>query len=165
MFRTNSEHLLQAMRLPSVWPVVVKRGNCVVRIYKHTNRKGTRQYDEFKVASYDLDGNRKFQTFGDYEKAKATADGIVGSFASGDVEAITLKSKEAATYTRALESLQRTGAALDAAASEYAKAWEILGGGSLVEAARYFAKKHPSKMPRLPNPSRGTLHSPVALRM
>src|SRR5690349_19116919 len=42
-----------------------------------------------------------------------------------------------------------TGAALDAAAADYAKAWEILGGESIVEAARYFAKKHPLKMPRM----------------
>lgn len=136
------------MRLPSVWPVVVKRGNSVVRIYKHTNRKGDQKYDEFKVASYDLNGKRKLQTFSDYDDAKSAADGIAASFASGDVEAITLKSKDAAVYTRAMASLKSTGSQLDVAASEYAKAWQILNGTSLVEAARYFAKKHPSTMPR-----------------
>lgn len=136
------------MRLPSRWPVVVKRGNSVIRIYKYSSLKGGQRYHEFKVASYDLEGKRKLQSFGNFDDAKSAANGIAESFASGDVEAITLKSKDAAVYSRALASLRRTGSQLDVAANEYSEAWEILKGASLVEAARYFAKKHPSTMPR-----------------
>ncbi len=135
------------MRLPTNWPVIIKRGGSNVRIYRHSNRKGDRRYEEFKVASYGLNGKRKLVTFSRFENAKIAAEDIASSFSTGNVDAITLTGKSAAAYARALESIRTTSAELDLAASEFARAWEILGGGSIIEAARYYAKRHPTKMP------------------
>src|SRR5688572_21940141 len=119
------------MKLPTAWPVVIKKGNSLVRIYRHTNAKAGREYSEFKVASYDLTGKRKLQTFADYENAKKTADGILSSLSAGDSEALTLSSKDSLPYQRAIQSLKPTGVQLDLAAHDFAKAWEILRGVSL----------------------------------
>jgi integrase len=136
------------MKARSEWPLKIKNGNCAVRIYKYTNRKGDTDYTEYKVASHDLNGKRKLQTFADLGDAKRVAKGIVDSFSGHDVDAMTLKAKDAAVYKRAIESLKPFGVGLDAAASEYAHAKKILGERSLIEAVRYYEKKYPANMPR-----------------
>ena len=136
------------MKKRSEWPLIIKRGNSVVRIYRSVNTKGGKEYEEFKVASYDVAGRRRFQTFADFTKAKKAAEGIAGSFSSGDVDAITLSGAESAVYRRAIAALKPIGQTLDTVASDYAKCVELLKGGSLLEAVRYYAKKHPSTLPR-----------------
>ena len=129
--------------LPKKFPVEIRKGNSVVKIYRHTN-KG---YEEFKVAFYD-NGQRKLETFADYSRAKNRADSINQSVCNGDLSVISLTGADRVAFMRAIEALKPTSTPLDLAAREYAKAMEILNGNSLLEAVRYFAKKHPAKLPR-----------------
>jgi hypothetical protein len=50
-------------------------------------------------------------------------------------------------YVRALEALKLTGVQLELAAMQFAEACEVLAGGSLVEAARIYAKQSSHRWP------------------
>jgi hypothetical protein len=51
-------------------------------------------------------------------------------------------------YLRALKALKSTGTALDLAAHQFADSVKVLGGASLLEATRYYIRRHPTKLPR-----------------
>ena len=53
-------------------------------------------------------------------------------------------------YLRALRALKSTGTALDLAAHQFAESMKVLGGASLMEAARYYIRRHSTKLPRKP---------------
>src|SRR5207302_2843289 len=70
--------------------------------------------------------------------------------ASGDAAAATMLNSEAASYGRAVELLRPTGAALEVATAAYAKAFEILGGDAVIEAARFYARHRADQITRKP---------------
>ena len=51
-------------------------------------------------------------------------------------------------YVRAIEALKPLGIPLEMAVMQFAEAVKLLEGASLVEAARYYAKHQPHKVPR-----------------
>jgi len=51
-------------------------------------------------------------------------------------------------YLRALKALKSTGTALDLAAHQSAESVKVLEGASLLEAARLYIHRHPTKLPR-----------------
>jgi integrase len=129
------------MKMPDSFPVAVKSGNSVVKIYRHENGK----YVEFKVAFYVGD-KRKLETFADYEKARRRADAINGSVADKDVEALTISREERILFRRTTDALAGLGIEIDAAAREYAEARRMLGQTSLLDAVRDYAKRHPANL-------------------
>src|SRR5712671_3246127 len=52
------------------------------------------------------------------------------------------------SFKKALKALKSTGTALDLAAHQFAESVKVLGGASLLEAARYYIRRHPTKLPR-----------------
>jgi integrase len=132
------------MSLPKSFPIEIKRKNVIVKIYRVSN-KG---YDEFRVIWYDAEGKRKMRSFSDYVEAEDEASKVGASFATGNADTLLLSRDEAAKYTRALEHLKTSGVSLDAAATQFADAYRLLEGRPLIEAVRYYAKKHPKELPR-----------------
>ena len=61
---------------------------------------------------------------------------------------LTLKSEARLSYVRAVEALKPTGVPLEMAALQFAEALKVIDGGSLLEAARFYAKQHPHKLRR-----------------
>jgi hypothetical protein len=60
----------------------------------------------------------------------------------GEGFTLMLQGADRLIYTRATETLEPLGIPLDVAATEYAQASQLLrGGGSVLEAARFFVKK------------------------
>jgi integrase len=129
------------LNLPT-FPFEVKKGNSVVKIYRHSNAG----YDEFKVAFYAA-GKRKLEGFADFEKAKERAGQINDSVNNGNTDTLTLTGKDRLTFTRAVAALQPSGIPLDLAALQFAEAVSILSGGSIIEAARYCAKRQAQALP------------------
>jgi integrase len=127
------------------FPISIKRG--VVKIYRTPQRIGGTEYEAFTI-SYLSDGKRQRKKFSDLEEATKEGKAIAAKIYGGEHDLLQMSSADRTNYLLATETLKPAGTPLPLAASEYAKAWEILGGGSLVEAARYYAKKHPTKMPR-----------------
>jgi integrase len=123
--------------------VTVQRGSVVVRIYKR--QKAGCEY--YQVADYSS-GRRKFKSFTELKVAKKTALSIADKMSKGDAAALTLTNQDRSSYVRSVANLKPTKVPLETATARYAEAFKILGGDFLIEAARYFAKKHPSKYPQ-----------------
>ncbi len=126
------------MKVPAEFPVIVKRGSSVVKIY----RSATKGYPEFKVVHYDAARRRKISTFASYENARKAADRVVESLSSGNLKVLTLTNEDQLIYLRAQSALRSTQIPLDVAAAEFAKAKELLGSESLLEAVRIYLKGH-----------------------
>jgi integrase len=119
------------------FPITIKRGSCAVKIYR--DRKPTGTY--YRVA-YHIAGKRYRLNFADLSQAKAEAEAQAAKLARGDVDAALLTGKDRLVYGRALEALRETGTPLDAAAYEYGQARKLLGGASIMDAARFYERHH-----------------------
>jgi len=47
------------------------------RFYKPINTKNGKTYDEFKLVYYDAEGKRRFETFSDFNNARARANFVI----------------------------------------------------------------------------------------
>jgi integrase len=119
------------------FPIFVKRGSSVVKIYR--DRKPTGTY--YRVA-YHLGGKRHRLNFNDLEKATREAEAKASQLSRGDVDAMQLSGKDRLVYGRAVEAIREYGVPLDAAALEYGEARKILDGIGLIDAARFYARHH-----------------------
>src|SRR5262249_28827180 len=104
-------------------------------------------YRIWEVEDYTA-GRRVLHSFSDHGKAVDKANKIAGSLSSGDVLAAGMRNGDAASFGRAVELLRPTGAALEVAASVYAKCFEILGGDRMIEAAQFLKKHDPAQLTR-----------------
>jgi integrase len=119
------------------FPVVIKRGSSVVKIYR--DRKPTGTY--YRV-SYHIGGKRHRLHHNDLEKAIIEAEAKASQLSRGDVDAMQLSGKDRLVYGRAVEAVREHGIPLDAAAIEYSEARTILDGVGLVDAARFYERHH-----------------------
>jgi integrase len=119
------------------FPILVKRGSSVVKIYR--DRKPTGTY--YRVA-YHIGGKRHRLNFNDLEKATSEAEAKASQLSRGDVDAMQLSGKDRLVYGRAVEAIREYGVPLDAAALEYGEARKILAGVGLIDAARFYARHH-----------------------
>jgi integrase len=119
------------------FPIVVKRGSSVVKIYR--DRKPTGTY--YRVA-YHIGGKRHRLHFNDLEKATSEAEAKASQLSRGDIDAVQLTGRDRLVYGRAVEAIREYGVPLDAAALEYSEARKILDGAGLVDAARFYARHH-----------------------
>lgn len=97
------------------FPQRIKRGSCVVTIYR-TPSKG---YDLFTVAHYDAGGKLCRRTFADLDQARSTAEQTAESFAGGTSDTHVLAGEELLIYRRATEALRSIGLPLDLAVIEF----------------------------------------------
>jgi integrase len=118
------------------FPLVITKGHAVVKIYRVKDRDGF----NYTVA-YNKRSGRVKKTFADLDLAKREADRVAHSLAVGDLEALKLTGAERQIYVEAERTIRATGLPLHSVAHEFARAFKILGGAHIVEAARYY-KQH-----------------------
>jgi len=99
------------------FPQRIKRGSCVVTIY----RTPSRGYDLFTVAHYDANGKFCRRTFADLDQARSTAEQTAESFAGGTSDTHVLTGQELLIYRRATETLETIGVPLDLAVMEFVR--------------------------------------------
>src|ERR1700683_3468540 len=87
------------------------------------------------------DGKRKLRQFADEKEAKQEADAAARRLHEGELQVLQLRDADKHVYVEALKMIQPTGKRLDMVAKEYADAFKILNGGSLVEAAKHYRKQ------------------------
>jgi integrase len=133
-------HIVTALK---TWPRLVKVGGTVVKVYRYARPDGSFSY---QVADYST-GARKLRSFPTGEAALAEAERLARLLASGEAHAARVGGRELAGYGRAVELLRPTGIALEVAAAHYAEAVKVLGGDRVLEAARFFASRDPSRLP------------------
>jgi hypothetical protein len=122
---------------PIEFPLTIKKGHASVKIYEVRNRDRM----NYTVSYMTAVKGRVRKTFADLELAKREANTIALNLAVGDLEALKLTGREKQIYVEAEQVLARTGIPLHSVAHEFARCFDILGHGGIVEAARYF-KKH-----------------------
>jgi integrase len=129
------------------FPVVVKRGSSVVKIYR--DRKPTGTY--YRVA-YHLGGKRHRLHFNDMDAARAEAEAKACQLSRGDVDAMQFSGRHRLEYGRALELVKQFDVPLDGVALEYSEARKLLedDGVSLIDAARFYARHHGHGIRRKP---------------
>jgi integrase len=127
------------------FPIVVKRGSSVVKIYR--DRKPTGTY--YRV-SYHIGGKRHRLHFNDLGKANSEAEAKAAQLSRGDIDAAQLTGQDRLVYGRAVEAVKEHGAPLDAVALEYSQARKLLDGVSLVDAARFYSRHHGRSITRRP---------------
>ena len=125
-------------------PIVIKVGSVSVTIYRTKNRDGVL----FTVSHYSPDRGRQRKNFRNLDEAKCEAQRIATKIHNGETEALKLTSVDRRAYVRAVSSLRPSKRTIDMAAQEYAEAAEILAGtASIVEAARFYIRHHPTQLP------------------
>ena len=123
--------------------MVIKRGHTKVKIY----RTPTKGFDAYTVVHYVGD-KRQRRMFADLALAVTDAETVANKLSAGELDVLTLTSTDRLAYVRAVEALKPTGVPLEMAALQFAEAVKVMEGGSLLEAARFFAKQNPQKLPR-----------------
>jgi integrase len=120
------------------FPMTVKRGHATVKIYEVKNRNRINY-----CVSYIGPTGRVRRNFADLNIAKTEASNIAETLRAGDMEALKLTGREKEIYVEAERAIATTasGLPLHMVAHEFARAFNILGGAHIVEAARYY-KKH-----------------------
>ncbi len=117
------------------FPIEIRKGHAVVKIYEVKNR-GSSNY----CVSYIGATGRMRRNFTQLDVAKREALRIAQQLAAGDMEALKLTGREKQIYVEAERACVQTGLPLHTIAHEYARAFEILGGAHIVEAARHYKK-------------------------
>jgi integrase len=118
------------------FPITVKKGHATVKIYRVKNRDALAY-----CVSYISATGRQRRNFADLDLARREANNVAQHLASGDMEALKLTGREKQIYVEAERAIAGTGLPLHSVAHEFARAFDILGGANIVEAARYY-KKH-----------------------
>jgi integrase len=121
----------------SQFPISIRKGHATVKVYRVKNRETT----NFTVAYITAATGRKRRTFADLELAKREAHSIAAKLATDDLDALKLSGADRQMYVAAQQALGHVGIPLDSAVRDFARAFDILGGPNIVEAARYY-KKH-----------------------
>jgi len=119
------------------FPILVKRGSSVVKIYRDRKPSGT----YFRV-TYHIGAKRHRLNFSNLDKAKGEAEAKAAQLSRGDVDAMQLSGRDRLVYGRAVEAIREHGVSLDAVALEYSEARKMLGGVSIVDAARFYFRHH-----------------------
>jgi len=123
--------------------IEVKVGNTVIKIY----RSLTRGRELFTVAYRGLDHQRVKRSFADLHAAKLEAQLIATTIHNGELDVLKLTNADRSAYGRAVELLQPFRCPIDMAAQEYAQAAGVLAGtATLVEAAKFYIKHHPTRL-------------------
>ncbi|HEX3716940.1 MAG TPA: site-specific integrase [Verrucomicrobiae bacterium] len=128
-------------------PGAVTVGNVTVKIYKRVRSTDNGQRTVFEVSDYST-GARRLRGFTDEGAAKREAERIARQLATGETTAATMRNSEAASYGRAIELLRPLGTSLELAVAHYVKACEILGGDSVIEAAKFYTLHRADKIER-----------------
>src|SRR5262249_54468324 len=92
---------------------------------------------------------RTRRNFADLNEAKVEANKITRSIAGFDAAALNLTGDDARHYREACDTIRATGFPLHSVAQEFARAFSILGGGHIVEAARYYRKHVDVDLPQI----------------
>ena len=126
-------------------PLVVKAGSVSVKIYRTKNRDGIL----FTVSHYTPDRGRQRTNFKKLDDAKLEAQRIATKIHNGETEALKLTNVDRSAHVRASSFLRPHNRTIDMAAQEYAEAAQLLAGtASIVEAARFYIRHHPTQLPR-----------------
>src|SRR5690242_9065965 len=124
------------------FPKVIRVGQTKATIYKTP----TNGCDSFTVVWYE-GPVRKRKAFADLGLAEVHASSQVNNLSNGETRAAKLSGEECLEYVRARNTIQGYALSLDTAMAEWREAKELIKGGSIVEAVRYYVSKKVMDVP------------------
>jgi integrase len=126
------------------FPITVKKGHATVKIYRVKNRDA-----HYYCVSYVTPQGRQRCNFAKLDLAKREANTVAQHLADGDIEALKLTGREKQIYVEAERAIAGTGLPLHSVAHEFARAYDILGGAHIIEAARWYKKTVDVDLPQI----------------
>jgi integrase len=126
-------------------------GNVTVKIYEHARQISRRGKHAGKRTVFQVvdnthgKGRRALRGFSTFAEAAAEAERLAKLISTGQTAAATLTNADAASFGRTKELLRGIDVPLEMVAANYAKAYNILGGDRIVEAAKDFNRRYPVK--------------------
>ena len=130
-------------------PTVITVGAFSATIY-FTPAQGRPRYT---LAWADPSRGRVRETFTEFDAAKLRAEEVARSLQEGDTAAAGFRGPERARFAAILQTLEPTGLSAEVAAAQFAEAFRILGGRSVIEAAREYALRHRLDLPTVTVPA------------
>lgn len=121
------------------FPILVKTGSITVKIY----RGETRGYPLFTVSWYEGRARMR-KTFAELPEARGEAERISLRLEKGHRTAVNISNPDAEALGLAKVDLAPLGIPLNVAVKEYVTAYKLLGGASIVEAAKFYAARRPT---------------------
>ena len=122
------------------WPRIIKRGGVEVKIYKIKNRGRT----AYQVAHW-LAGKRVLKNFARFAAAYAHADEQASLLSAGHLGVARMHENDREAFVAASGLLKSLGVPLLDAVKSYVAATQALRGrGSLLDAAKEYAHRHPT---------------------
>jgi integrase len=97
----------------------VKRGNTVVKIYRHKSRRYKGKYYQLFTVAYRLNGKQLRKNFSRFRVAWSFASDIATELEKGRAQVLSLSAKDWQSYTAAKNLLQPFGIELHDAIEEY----------------------------------------------
>jgi integrase len=122
------------------FPIEVKRGSSVVKIYRDRKGEGTYYRVVFYLPDQDGKNRRHRLNFHDLEAATNEAELKASHLSRMDRYASEFDGKDRLEYARAKDELKEFDLPLDKVAIEYKDARKLLNGVPLIEAARFYEK-------------------------
>ena len=124
-------------------PLIVKQGSVVVKIYATERIRNGREFTEFTVVWYELDGKRCRKVCATLEKAKEKADELVRRLSRGVAATGVLAGADLEKYRHAVALFDSIGVSLLVGAEDYVEARKALPpGASLRQAVSEYASRH-----------------------
>lgn len=108
---------------------------------KWTNKKTRRVYTAYELAPQ---GGRRKEKRSSFKALRARCQELAIAMENGETARLQLTPADQACYLRAKELLTPVGHPLERVADIYTQCVQILGGTSLVEAAKFYAHHHPA---------------------
>jgi hypothetical protein len=125
----------------ATFPIVVKRGSVIVKIYKTP----TRGFDAYTACHYQ-DGKRKRTLLADLQLARTEAETIATRLGNTEADVLTLTSADRAEYLLARKVLDPLRISIAAAANLVAEAVNRLGDVPLGRVVDFYVQRHSRDM-------------------
>lgn len=122
------------------FPIEIKRGSAVVKIYRDRKGEGTYYRVVYYLPDQDGKSRRHRLNFHDLEAATNEAELKASHLSRMDRYASEFDGKDRLEYARAKDELKGFNLPLDNVAIEYKDARRLLNGVPLIEAARFYEK-------------------------
>lgn len=132
----SKSHLRRTASRGENWPKFIKVGSATVKIYR-TVRDGR---SPLYCVTYHVGRRRIRKNFADPNAAVGAAQKTANALANGQRELVTVTPDQWRLFELALSALAPLQTPIDVACREYAEARAIIGGSSVVDAARHFSE-------------------------
>lgn len=142
-------------RRPKEWPLVIRNGDAVVKIYHTPSVVRGEKYDAYTL-SYFASGQRQRRQYSDLAKAREEASNVAAQKSQGALGVAALSAASRVALEEAMTLLARNEGSGNASFTrlleivrDYSAARVALpAGATLAEAVQFFATRHPANMPR-----------------